>query len=372
MGQCHLQGTAGNPECACGRPRHAHAAVLSGPESRRARGGRRALSPFPPVERKPGGRGSGHEPVAGHADQDGPAEGQRTRGVCQPCGSALCQRGDEMTAAEMVLERPGAATQGSAQRIEIDNVSLRYFTRQAEILALSGISLSIEPGEFVSLIGQSGCGKSTLLSIIAGILPPSDGEVRVGGRRVTAPSPRIGYMLQQDYLFEWRTILDNALLGAEIQKRDMNEARDRAVRLLEKCGMGNFLDQYPRALSGGMRQRVALARTLTTNPDVVLLDEPFSALDSQTRLAIADEVVDVLRSEGKSVVLVTHDIGEAISMTDRVVVLSRRPGRIKSQHAISFPSVAGRRPTPFEARGLPEFNAYFNTLWDELDVHVEG
>ncbi|HZH56768.1 MAG TPA: ABC transporter ATP-binding protein [Burkholderiaceae bacterium] len=277
-----------------------------------------------------------------------------------------------MTAAEMVLERPGAATQGSAQRIEIDNVSLRYFTRQAEILALSGISLSIEPGEFVSLIGQSGCGKSTLLSIIAGILPPSDGEVRVGGRRVTAPSPRIGYMLQQDYLFEWRTILDNALLGAEIQKRDMNEARDRAVRLLEKCGMGNFLDQYPRALSGGMRQRVALARTLTTNPDVVLLDEPFSALDSQTRLAIADEVVDVLRSEGKSVVLVTHDIGEAISMTDRVVVLSRRPGRIKSQHAISFPSVAGRRPTPFEARGLPEFNAYFNTLWDELDVHVEG
>ncbi len=273
---------------------------------------------------------------------------------------------------ETVLEPAAASVQGSAQRIEIDNVSLRYFTRQAEIQALSGISLTIEPGEFVSLIGQSGCGKSTLLSIIAGILPPSDGEVRVGGKRVTAPSPRIGYMLQQDYLFEWRTILDNALLGAEIQKRDMKEARDRAVRLLEKCGMGNFLDQYPRALSGGMRQRVALARTLTTNPDVVLLDEPFSALDSQTRLAIADEVVDVLRSEGKSVVLVTHDIGEAISMTDRVVVLSRRPGRIKSQHQIRFPSVPGRRPTPFEARGLPEFNTYFNTLWDELDVHVEG
>lgn len=273
---------------------------------------------------------------------------------------------------EMVLEPAAASVQGSAQRIEIDNVSLRYFTRQAEIQALSGISLNIEPGEFVSLIGQSGCGKSTLLSIIAGILPPSDGEVRVGGKRVTAPSPRIGYMLQQDYLFEWRTILDNALLGAEIQKRDMKEARDWAVRLLEKCGMGNFLDQYPRALSGGMRQRVALARTLTTNPDVVLLDEPFSALDSQTRLAIADEVVDVLRSEGKSVVLVTHDIGEAISMTDRVVVLSRRPGRIKSQHQIRFPSVPGRRPTPFEARGLPEFNTYFNTLWDELDVHVEG
>ncbi len=271
----------------------------------------------------------------------------------------------------LMAERP-PRTASESERIEIENVSLRYFTKQAEILALSDISLTIEPGEFVSLIGQSGCGKSTLLSIISGILPPSEGVVRVGGKPVTAPSHRIGYMLQQDYLFEWRTILDNALLGAEIQKRDMNEARQRAMHLLEKCGMAHFIDQYPRALSGGMRQRVALARTLTTNPDVVLLDEPFSALDSQTRLAIADEVVDVLRSEGKSVILVTHDIGEAISMTDRVVVLSRRPGRIKSQHRITFPSMPGRRPTPFEARGLPEFNTYFNTLWDELDVHVEG
>ena len=277
-----------------------------------------------------------------------------------------------MMAATVLEKSVEQAVGNESQRIEIDNVSLRYFTPQAEILALSGISLTIAPGEFVSLIGQSGCGKSTLLSIIAGILQPSEGEVRVGGKAVTAPSPRIGYMLQQDYLFEWRTILENAMLGAEIQKRDMKEARDRAVHLLEKCGMGNFLDQYPRALSGGMRQRVALARTLTTNPDVVLLDEPFSALDSQTRLAIADEVVDVLRGEGKSVVLVTHDIGEAVSMTDRVVVLSRRPGRIKSQHRMEFSSVPGRRPTPFEARGLPEFNDYFNTLWDELDVHVEG
>lgn len=257
-------------------------------------------------------------------------------------------------------------------RIRIDQVSLRYFTPKAEILALSDISLTIEPGEFVSLIGQSGCGKSTLLSIIAGILPPSEGSVHVGEQLVTTPSPRIGYMLQQDYLFEWRTILDNALLGAQIQGRNMRVARDRAAHFLEKCGLSRFLDQYPKALSGGMRQRVALARTLTTDPDVVLLDEPFSALDSQTRLAIADEVVDVLRAEGKTVVLVTHDIGEAISMTDRVVVLSRRPGRIKSEHAIRFASVPNGRPTPFEVRALPEFNTYFNTLWDELDVHVEG
>lgn len=262
---------------------------------------------------------------------------------------------------------------GMAQdRIKVNNVSLRYFTKQGETQALEGISLDIAAGEFVSIIGQSGCGKSTLLSIMAGILPPSKGQITIDNKPVTGPSPRIGYMLQQDYLFEWRTILDNALLGAEIQNLDMGKARKRAIELLEKCGMGAFLDHFPRALSGGMRQRVALARTLVTNPDVVLLDEPFSALDSQTRLAIADEVVQVLRDEGKSVVLVTHDIGEAITMTDRVVVLSRRPGRIKSQHHIRFPSYGSARPTPFEARSLSEFPGYFNTLWDELDVHVEG
>ncbi len=179
-------------------------------------------------------------------------------------------------------------------------------------------------------------------------------------------------MLQQDYLYEWRTILDNAILGAEIQGMDLGRARARAVQLLQKCALGDFLHHYPRQLSGGMRQRVALARTLVTDPDVVLLDEPFSALDSQTRLAIADEVVEVLRNEGKTAVLVTHDIGEAIAMTDRVIVLSRRPGRVKSEHRITFAGREGKRPTPFEARSLPEFNGYFKTLWKELDVHVEG
>jgi NitT/TauT family transport system ATP-binding protein len=265
-----------------------------------------------------------------------------------------------------------AAAASARPRIEIDNVSLRYFSAQGETQAIDGISLDVAGGEFVGIIGQSGCGKSTLLSMIAGILEPSGGCVRVDGQAVTAPSRRVGYMLQQDYLYEWRTILDNALLGAEIQRMDLREARGRAVHLLEKCGMRDFIHHYPRQLSGGMRQRVALARTLVTNPDVVLLDEPFSALDSQTRLAIADEVVDILRSEGKSVVLVTHDIGEAIAMTDRVIVLSRRPGRIRSQHLMRFPSYGKSRPTPFEVRSLPEFNAYFSTLWDELDVHVEG
>jgi NitT/TauT family transport system ATP-binding protein len=266
-----------------------------------------------------------------------------------------------------VLQEPVRAL---APRAELRDVSLRYFTAAGETQALDRISLQLRAGEFVSLIGQSGCGKSTLLSLVAGILEPSSGEVRVDGSPVRGPSPRVGYMLQQDFLYEWRTILDNALLGAQIQKRDMKQARERAIHLLRKCGMGEFLHHYPRQLSGGMRQRVALARTLVTEPDVVLLDEPFSALDSQTRLAIADEVVDVLRSEGKSVLLVTHDIGEAIAMTDRVIVLSRRPGRIKSEHHLGFGD--GRRPTPMQARARPEFNDYFRTLWDELDVHVEG
>jgi NitT/TauT family transport system ATP-binding protein len=179
-------------------------------------------------------------------------------------------------------------------------------------------------------------------------------------------------MLQQDYLFEWRTILDNALLGAEIQGLDMGKARARATQLLTRYGLGQFLDHRPRELSGGMRQRVALARTLVTEPDIVLLDEPFSALDSQTRLALADEVAQILRRERKTAILVTHDIGEAVSMAERVVVLSRRPGRVKSDRAIRFGSPDAARPAPLAARNAPEFNGYFNTLWQELEVHVEG
>ena len=257
-------------------------------------------------------------------------------------------------------------------KIALQEVGLRYFTREAETEALSSISLDLAPGEFVSIIGQSGCGKSTLLSLIAGILPATDGAILIDGKPITGPSPRVGYMLQQDYLYEWRTILDNCILGAEIQGLDLDHARARAVQLLQKCALGDFIHHYPRQLSGGMRQRVALVRTLVTEPDVVLLDEPFSALDSQTRLAIADEVVDVLRAEGKTVILVTHDIGEAIAMTDRVIVLSRRPGRVRSEHRIAFATADEKRPAPFVARGLPEFNEYFNLLWKELDVHVEG
>jgi NitT/TauT family transport system ATP-binding protein len=256
-------------------------------------------------------------------------------------------------------------------KVELRNVNLRYFGREGETEALKDISLTVFPGEFVAIIGQSGCGKSTLLSLISGILQPTEGAVLLDGKPVTGPSRKVGYMLQQDYLFEWRTILDNALLGAEIQRIDMGKARERATALLNRYGLGQFMQHLPRQLSGGMRQRVALARTLCTEPDIVLLDEPFSALDSQTRIALADEVADILRRERKTAILVTHDIGEAISMADRVVVLSRRPGQVKSDHPIRFAS-AERRPAPFAARSTPEFNVYFNALWQELEIHVEG
>jgi NitT/TauT family transport system ATP-binding protein len=258
-------------------------------------------------------------------------------------------------------------------KVKISDVSLRYFGLEGEIEALRGVSLAIAPGEFVAIIGQSGCGKSTLLSLISGILKPTSGTILLDGRPVTGPSRKVGYMLQQDYLFEWRTILENAVLGAEIQGADMTKARERARMLLTRYGLGQFLHYLPRQLSGGMRQRVALARTLCTDPDIVLLDEPFAALDSQTRIALADEVAQILRREGKTAILVTHDIGEAISMAERIIVLSRRPGEVKSNHPIHFATTPdGRRPTPFAARNAPEFNEYFNTLWQELEVHVEG
>jgi NitT/TauT family transport system ATP-binding protein len=268
--------------------------------------------------------------------------------------------------------RVTATSKAVSPTVELLDVHLRYFSRDGEIEALKGISLSIAPGEFVAIIGQSGCGKSTLLSLISGILKPTKGSVLVDGELIIGPSRKVAYMLQQDYLFEWRTILENAVLGAEIQNANMTLARRRATQLLTRYGLGQFLHYLPRQLSGGMRQRVALARTLCTEPEVVLLDEPFSALDSQTRIALADEVAEILRREGKTAILVTHDIGEAISMAERIIVLSRRPGQVKSEHRICFSTSDGNRPAPFDARNAAEFNGYFNSLWQELEVHVEG
>jgi NitT/TauT family transport system ATP-binding protein len=259
----------------------------------------------------------------------------------------------------------------ASPKVELCGVGLHYFGREGETEALKNVSISIAAGEFIALIGPSGCGKSTLLSLISGIVAPTEGTVLIDGKPVTGPSRKVGYMLQQDYLFEWRTILENALLGAEIQGLPIGKARERAAQLLTRYGLGQFLNHLPRQLSGGMRQRAALARTLCTEPDIVLLDEPFSALDSQTRLALADEIAEILRREAKTVILVTHDIAEAVSMAERVIVLSRRPGQVKANHRISLAAPGGKRPAPLAARSAPEFNGYFNTLWQELDVHVE-
>src|ERR1700737_3600158 len=210
-----------------------------------------------------------------------------------------------------------SATGGAASpKVELRDLNMRYFSLEGETEALRDVTFSVAPGEFVALIGQSGCGKSTLLSLISGILKPTGGTVLVDGKAVSGPSRKVAYMLQQDYLFEWRTILENAVLGAEIQGADMAKARARAKELLTKYGLGQFLSHLPRQLSGGMRQRGALARTLCTEPDVWRLDGPSSALDSQTRLALADEVTEILRRERKTTILVTHDIGKAISMGD--------------------------------------------------------
>jgi NitT/TauT family transport system ATP-binding protein len=252
--------------------------------------------------------------------------------------------------------------------VEISGISKEYLTGDGPLRALDQVSLQIRDGEFVSIVGPSGCGKSTLLSLIAGILQPTAGTVLIDGKPVSGPSRTCGYMLQHDHLFGWRTIVENVLLGPQIQGQDLRAARARGEELLRRYGLGEFMNHYPHQLSGGMRQRAALARTLCTSPDVLLLDEPFSALDFQTRLAIADEIGMILRGEGKTVILVTHDISEAISMTDRVIVLGRRPGHIKSEHRIAFSGAS--RPSPFHARNAPEFAGYFDVIWEELDVHV--
>jgi len=257
----------------------------------------------------------------------------------------------------------------SGEVVSVRNVSLHYFTPERETLALEDISLSVAEGDFVAIVGSSGCGKSTLLSLIAGLILPSSGKVEVFGQEVTSPSPRVGYMLQKDTLLEWRTVIDNVVLGSELLRGNLAEARLRASALLRSYGLADFTDSMPAQLSGGMRQRVALARTLCPNPDLLLLDEPFSALDFQIRLALSEEMFRILREEKKTAILVTHDIGEAISMANRVIVMSRRPGRIKSEHRIAFPSAGGQRPSPLAARECPEFNDYFRTIWNELDLH---
>lgn len=229
--------------------------------------------------------------------------------------------------------------------------------------AVKDVSFSLEKGEFCSIVGPSGCGKSTVLSAIAGMIPRSGGEIILNGHPVSRVGEGIGYMLQQDNLLEWRTVWQNVLLGLEIRHAKTPEALSRAERLLNTYGLAPFAKRYPAQLSGGMRQRVALIRTLAVAPDILLLDEAFSALDYQTRMAVSRDVFAIIRRERVTTLMVTHDIPEAISMGDRVLVFSPRPAVIQAEIPLSFPAESD---TPMQRRALEQFGEYVNAIWKEL------
>ena len=240
--------------------------------------------------------------------------------------------------------------------LEADHVGLAYHELDGETLAVEDISFAVEKGEFLSIVGPSGCGKTSILSMIDGLMQPSRGRINLYGKS------RPGYMLQRDHLLDWRTVEGNILLGLEVQGNLNEESRSYALELLKTYGLGEFAGKYPSQLSGGMRQKVALIRTLACSPELLLLDEPFSALDFQTRLMLCDEMHDILKREGKTVILVTHDISEAISMGDRVLVFSARPTGVKAEHIIDL---SGK--SPLERRNAANFKDYFNAIWGELD-----
>ena len=244
-------------------------------------------------------------------------------------------------------------------KLEVSGLSYSYHSMDGETQALSNISFTVDTGEFIAIVGPSGCGKSTLLSIFSGLLKPDEGEILIDGIPLPDSKVNIGYMLQKDHLFEWRSILSNAALGLEIQHK-MDERHKNDLReLMNSYGLGNFENSRPSELSGGMRQRAALIRTLALEPDILLLDEPFSALDYQTRLSVCDDISTIIRGRHKTAILITHDLSEAVSVADRIIILSKRPGRIKGILPIPF-STPGL--SPLERRNDPEFSGYFNEV----------
>lgn len=248
--------------------------------------------------------------------------------------------------------------------LTLKNISKCYQDLNDETLAISDFTYTFRSGTFTSIVGPSGCGKSTLLSIISGLEQQSSGEIFIDNSVPRISSCNIGYMLQKDYLLDWRSIYQNILLGLEIRKMISKNSLEYVDELLHKYGLYEFKDKYPSQLSGGMRQRVALIRTLTIKPNILLLDEAFSALDYQTRLSVADDVYKIIKSENITTIMVTHDIPESISMSDEVIVLSNRPSKIKSIHSIEFDM---ENRTPLTCRDNPKFSKYFDTIWKELN-----
>ena len=250
--------------------------------------------------------------------------------------------------------------------LELRSVGYSYHTMQGETPALHNINFTVHKGEFLTIVGPSGCGKSTLLSLLCGLLEPEHGSILLYGQKLYQKSAgNIGYMLQHDHLFEWRTILQNVLLGPEIAGKLTPARREAVEQMLKTYGLYKFKDARPSQLSGGMRQRAALVRTLALEPEILLLDEPFSALDYQTRLTVGDDIGSIIKKEHKTAILVTHDLSEAVSLGSRVIVLTARPGTIKNIINIKFPEYL----TPLQRRNAPEFKDYFNQLWKEMNEH---
>ena len=244
--------------------------------------------------------------------------------------------------------------------LKVKNLKKTYHTKNEETLAIKDVNFELEEGDFIAIVGPSGCGKSTILNILCGLDKSYKGDVEV------LDNKSIGYMLQNDALFNFRTILNNCLLGLEIQSKLSLENKEYAIKLLETYGLKEFISSYPTSLSGGMKQRAALIRTLATKPDIILLDEPFSALDYQTRLAVSDDVYKIIKKEKKSVIMVTHDIAEAISLANKVIVLTNRPCTIKNIYDINL----SNRSTPIENRKAKEFSYYYDMIWKDIDTYV--
>lgn len=251
-------------------------------------------------------------------------------------------------------------------KLSLQNIGKSFSTRAGTTRVLEGLSFDVRDGDFISIIGPSGCGKSTIFNIVAGLLAPDEGSLHYEGAPIAGLRGRVGYMLQKDLLLPWRTVLQNVVLGLEVRGMTERDAREIALDYIQTYGLNGFENAYPRALSGGMRQRVALIRTLIVDPDILLLDEPFSALDYQTRLYLEGVLIDAVERLKKTVVLVTHDIDEAVALSRRVIVLGQRPAKVKAIHDIDI-----NERSPIGARSDPRFAGYFNALCNELDIQTQ-